>query len=267
MKIYNCHLHTSHSHDAKSTPLEMCEAAVKAGFLGVAFTDHCDIEYYHTWPEREKITASVAAAKQMQEQFAGRLRVFCGIEIGEATWDMQAANEIRSLFDYDIVIGSVHAVHGFREPLSRLTAQEVEAHTYISRYFEDVRQTIATCDFDVLPHLTYPLRYFVGRFGQTVDLDRYAAQIDGILDAIIEKGIALEVNTSCVGTAYDALLPDAEILKQYRKKGGRLLTIGSDAHHADTIANGISRARETLLSVGFTQAYYYDKREPIPYDL
>lgn len=267
MRYVDCHVHSEYSHDGKVSVREICEAAIRLGLSGVAITDHCDIEFYHERPERENIIASVEDAKRLQDEFGDALHVRVGVELGEAIWDMSAADEMCGLFEYDVVLGSVHAVRGWEEPFSRIKAGDVDSHIYLSRYFDDVLETVKTCDFDVLCHLTCPLRYIIGRFGETVDLSRYDQQIDDILQELIRNKRALEVNTSGFGTAYDRLLPDTDILERYYAMGGRLITLASDAHTADRPGIGFDAAVQKLKAIGFSHACDFEKRKPILYEL
>ena len=49
--------------------------------------------------------------------------------------------------------------------------------------------------------------------------------------------------------------------------GGKLITLGSDAHSADRLANGFAETREMLLRNGFTECVYYENREARIYDI
>ena len=51
-------------------------------------------------------------------------------------------------------------------------------------------------DFDILAHLTCPLRYIKGKYGIEVDITVFEEKISEILTLIIKREIALEVNTS-----------------------------------------------------------------------
>ena len=90
--------------------------------------------------------------------------------------------------------------------------------------------------FDVLAHITYPLRYIIGDYGREINLDRFQPLIDKLFYTIIRKGIVLEVNTSGLRQKINATLPDEELLRRYYGLGGRLVTIGSDAHRLRDMA-------------------------------
>lgn len=46
-------------------------------------------------------------------------------------------------------------------------------------------------------------------------------------------------------------LPTAEIVSFYRECGGRLLTVGSDAHHPQNMAKGFAETMEMIKSCDF----------------
>ena len=78
----------------------------------------------------------------------------------------------------------------------------------------------------------------------------------------ISKGISLEINTDGVGKAYDDTLPSREIISWYRDMGGKMVTIGSDAHKAENIANGFDRTIQMLKEVGYKESVGFEKQQP-----
>lgn len=137
---------------------------------------------------------------------------------------------------------------------------------YLDAYFDDVLTMLETMDMDVLAHLTCPLRYINGKNRMGLDIERYSRKIDRILKTIIEKGIALEVNTSSVELLFD-VMPSQEILGRYHHMGGTLLTLRSDAHRAEDASRDFEKALDALRRIGFEHIYYYVKRKPYPIKL
>lgn len=263
--LYDCHTHTHHSHDGTAAPAESVRTAKKIGLAGLAFTDHCDNGSCKEVDTYTPVVHSVQSA-ELYPDF-----VMKGVEIGEHLWYPEDAERVLQITDYDIVLGSVHAARyaplndNYYSGIDFGKFTEGEIATYLTSYFHDLKDMVLHADFDVLTHLTCPLRYICGKFGRAVDLTPYAEKIDEILRLIIEKGIALEVNTSCVGSAYDELMPNEEILKRYKRLCGYLITLGSDAHRTDRIGWQFTRAAETLQELGFANLYYYQKRVPMQY--
>lgn len=80
---------------------------------------------------------------------------------------------------------------------------------------------------------------------------------------LIKNEIALEVNTGGYKYGLGEPNPCADILKRYKELGGKLLTIGSDAHDPAYLAYEFSRLRELLISCGFSSYYIFKKRAPM----
>ena len=88
----------------------------------------------------------------------------------------------------------------------------------------------------------------------------------GDIEKIIQKGIALEVNTSSFGILND-FMPSVDILKKYRDMGGYLITLGSDAHVAKNASLYFGEAIDALKKIGFKNIYYYKNRKPYQIEL
>lgn len=260
----DCHTHTRFSHDSVAEPAENARAARERGLSHIAFTDHCDVEYCADMDIGTPILHSAAAAREQ-----GAL---AGVEMGEGLWTPSAAKAVLDSADFDIVIGSVHAVRypNLRMPYSHIDFSAFDDGLlcdYLRVYFADVLELAQAGDFDVLAHLTCPLKYICGVYGRRVSLAAYAETIDAIFDTIIARKIALEVNTSGVGTAFGELMPGVPLLRRYKERGGQLLTLGSDAHTPERVGVGFREAIAALGEIDFTQAYYYKKRAAVPYEM
>lgn len=260
--IFDCHTHTHFSHDSECDPRESLKNALIRGISGIAITDHCDIEYSETQDIRTPIFRSAECAKKLGS------RVLAGVEIGEAIHNPEATAAI-TRYPWDLILGSVHAVsyQNALVPYSKISFSDFcdeEIHHYLSAYFGELLLMIQTTDFDVLSHLTCPLRYINGKYHRHQTLDAFSGPIDTILREIIRRGIALEINTSCLDTDYNAFMPDLSIVRRYRQLGGYLLTLGSDAHCPERVAYGFNEALRQLFEIGFPNIYFYRNRIPIP---
>ncbi len=265
-KIFDCHTHTRFSHDSECDPRDSKKAANERKIAGFAITDHCDIEFCGDTDVKTPVKKSAEFAHEMGSG------VLAGVEMGEGMWHKKEAEEVMACGDFDIVLGSVHAVRykNYTQPYSKIDFSRFsrnEINEYISAYFDDMLEMIKTTDFDLLSHLTCPLRYISGKYGISVDLNEFADKIDKILKEIIARGIALEINTSCIDTDYNVLMPDLPIIKRYKDLGGSLLTLGSDAHIAARIAYGFDYAISELSKLGFKNIYYFENRIPIPQEI
>lgn len=262
------HMHSSHSHDGHDPIEKMAQAAYQKGIGVIAVTDHCDVEFCKTLDIETIAAESYEDARKVDRALGGKPKILAGIEMGESMWFPEdAARVLRSKL-FDTVIGSVHAVRYpmFERPyapidFSAFSREETEA--FVDRYFDDMLAMLESCDFDVLAHLTCPFRYINGKYCLGWDTHKYEEKITEILRRTIARGAALEINTSCLGSAYDEFMPETWILERYRALGGYLITVGSDAHVAENTAHGFDRLILMLKKCGFEHVYYFENRTAV----
>lgn len=267
------HTHSEHSHDSKCPIIDMAKQEEKQGAYGFAVTDHCGMRACERKDVTANIRASAAEAETLRNEIeAGeqdiKIHVLSGIEIGEATWYPKQTEQVLKACDYDVVISSVHTVNyeKYGKSYSKIDFSMMEAeeiHSLLEQYFEDLLQMVQTVPCDAAAHLLCPLKYINGKYGRAIDCRRYEEKIRTILQAMIKRGIALEVNTSCMeGTDVDWLEQDW-LLGIYKELGGLLVTIGSDAHVCENASKQFDRAMGLLKKYGFRNCFYYEKRKCI----
>lgn len=260
------HTHSEHSHDSVCKIEDMANAQMEKGIDGFAVTDHFDTHSYLRYDVVTPIGEAAKKARALNDALQGKCRVLTGVEISEGFWHPEVYETVRRLTDYDVVLGSVHLVQ--YEELTRaysgLDFSSIPRETvekYLDQYFDDMLTMLEQVEFDVLCHLTCPLRYVNGKFSLAIDRARYDEKIDLILRKIIKKGIALEVNTSSYELLGD-FLPDREVLERYYKMGGYLITVGTDAHTPQNAGKNWQEAISLLREIGFKNLFYYENRKP-----
>ena len=161
----------------------------------------------------------------------------------------------------DFVINSVHGGDGLDFAFQSFTEDKKSVY---GAYLALVRKSLeVSYPYDIVGHLGYIARYVPFEDKSFAGFEK---EIDDILTAIIQKGKILEVNTAVKGLK-QATLPSEDILKRYFALGGRMVSLGSDAHNTGRIAEGLERAVEVLKSIGFTYATVPFKGEYIKVEL
>ncbi len=268
--LADMHTHSRHSHDSTCPIEEMAKAQKKRGTTIFAVTDHCDMEAVST-DIKALVNESVNDTEYTRSLVDG-IEILRGIEIGEGFWNRERMREILSMREYDVVIGSVHAVRyeGYTGPYSRLDFSQLgkeKTLAYLDCYFDDLLYMVETTELDVLAHLTCPLRYINGKYGMNIDCHVYKEKITAVLAAVIRHGIVLEINTSCKGSRYDAFMPEEWILSLYRELGGTLISLGSDAHIGANASHAFDAALEMLKRNGYHTLCYLKNRCIYQYEL
>ena len=270
MCLYNSHVHTNNSKDSSVTADKMCLAARDAGLCGIAITDHCEISSFISSDAYRKTLRSVTEAAKLKGKYGNDFFVGIGTEIGDGRLNPDYTKRILRLADFDVVLASVHVieyggkiVHLSRVDFSSLSQDVISE--YMKIYFTSMLETAEKSDFDVLSHMTLPIRYVTAECGIAVKLTDYAQQIDVILNTVIKRDKALEVNTSEINRI--GLMPDKDILIRYRELGGTKITIGSDAHTTDNLTLGFDEALNSIKECGFEGYGYYKKRNYVSVNL
>ena len=248
------HIHSRYSGDSsrRMTIDAICREALKRGLTAVAITDHYELSLELRFDPASR-EAEIAEAK---EKYAGKLTVLRGIELGEQASDFKEANRVLSLADFELVLCSVHAVCGWDDfydvPYSALTDEELVS--LWEKYLAELYETVCFGTMDVMAHIRYPERYYreVGKDGLMRIEEKGKDYYEPIFKKMIERGIALEINTKAPLRKGQMPDPGVELLKFYKELGGRKVTVGSDAHVGRNIGGGFAEAAAMLEAAGLS---------------
>ena len=251
------HTHSRFSYDGApdATPDALCRAAIDRGLSCLAITDHCDasgeVEGLYARYDRKAAYAAVAEAK---EKYRGSLRVAYGIELGEATQAPEYAADLLRECPFDYVLGSMHNLSGVPDfcyiGFSHEDFPQALIDQLFSRYLDELTSMCSFPGIHTLAHLTYPLRY-IARGGKTIDLSPFEERFRRLFAEMIDRDIAMEINASTLSSALGETMPPVSLLRLYRDCGGKLVTVGSDAHAPARIGCGIKEANRMLSDNGF----------------
>lgn len=273
--MIDCHTHTTNSPDAESTPLEMVQQGINLGLDVMAITDHCEVNmwypkehYKHTFDyddynHAEVLKKSINDSTKLKNEFRNEITILTGVELGQACMDFNLAEKIISRDDLDFVIGSVHQIDGFPD-FFIIDYDKVAIDHLLHAYFLNVLKLCKWGKFDILGHLTYPIRYIAEK-GIQVDMSQYDGIIEEILQTVIDKGIGIEVNSSGLRQKCGISFPTVEYVQKYRDLGGTVISVGSDAHSVDQLGKNIQDCIDMIKSCGFEYLTYFKHRQPIKY--
>ena len=125
-----------------------------------------------------------------------------GIELGEYTVAPKKAEEVLALNSFDAILCAVHFVPkaGWSMPYNRIDFQNAmlkdeEINEYLDYYFDLLSETVDAFDFDILAHIHCPVRYISGKWGRKSNIMLFEDKIAKILEKIVKRNIALEINT------------------------------------------------------------------------
>ncbi|GBU10756.1 putative histidinol-phosphatase [Erysipelotrichaceae bacterium] len=247
--MHDYHLHTKASFDCNSSAEKMIEGAIAKGLEAICITDHYDFNYPCGDDFTLDIPSYVKLIKTMQKKYAGKITIFCGIEIG---MDLMYEKEIKALlmsYKFDYIIGSVHVISGteFYYADFFLNKTKFEANL---QYFEAVLSCLQHFpEVNTLGHIDYISRYGENEKGQICYQD-YAEILDAILRELITSNRNLEINTSGLRQGVGVCFPDADILQRYAELGGKKVVCGSDAHYPCDVGANFLEAGKLVTDYG-----------------
>ena len=258
MLVFFCdyHTHTKYSFDgdAIASVYAMCESAILRGITDIAFTDHFEAnslaEGLYSPYDAESAKNDIMAAK---EKYKDRLYVTYGIEIGQANQYPLCAEEFLQIYQPEFVIGSLHNLSA--EPdfyyMDFTSMSDEQINCKYGLYLDEVSQMLdSITKIDTVGHITYPQRYAAGA-NKSIDFSLFCEKFEAILKKMISKDVALEMNSSTYFKGLGFSMPDKEILSLYKSCGGKLITLGSDAHSPACVGGGTEYSASLLREFGF----------------
>ena len=240
------HVHTRYCHGA-GEPEDFARVALdrklpKLGLVGHAFTD---FDGSYCMPQRaEDFRAAVARAK---EAFAGKLELFCGVEMDAFS------DEDPGLFDY--AIGSVHYVEvggkfysvDHTEAIQREMIREVfggDPYAFAESYYKTVGEVAERTSCDIIGHFDLLTKF--NEDGNVLDEThpRYVEAWQTAAEKLLKTGKLFEINVSaiprgCRTTPYPAI----DIAAWLAERGAKFI-LSSDAHKPEDICFQFDKWRE-----------------------
>ena len=282
------HIHSEFSDDSKTLMEKQIEKAVSLGLEEICFTEHVDYGIKKDWTEDDiewrggdGVGTSIdemdpltnanypeyfGKLLRMKKIYGNKITIRNGLEFGVQE---HTISQYEKLVEYygeylDFILLSFHQVDNKEfwngEFLKGKTQEE-----YNIGYYEEMLRVVSRFDnFDVLAHVDLISRYDPeGRF----PFEKIKGILTEIFQLIIEKGKGIEINTSSWHYELDDTMPARDILKLYHDLGGKIITMGSDAHKPEYIGDHFEDARNILKEIGFTEIYTFEKHQPIAHEL
>ena len=247
--IFDSHVHTRFSVDSRMGPEEASAAASRLG-LGICAAEHVDFETDSDEP------SLIDADRYFGEYASWRSESFLlGLEIG-LTVNTRAAGRITAADPrLDFCIGSVHVSNGYDIYTLSLWKQNIPPEEILAGYLRYTVTAIEKCGFfDSLGHIDYPSRYSP-QTEKNIRYKTYQKLFDEVFTALLDLKKTIEINTKLM---YDpaACSNLYDIYEGYYNKGGRYVTLGSDAHRPESVGAHIGEAYRMAKKIGLTPVHY-----------
>lgn len=266
MVLADYHLHTDYSFDGHESVDEVCARAFENHLDEISITDHLDIYSDRTYESVLDLHSLFRDIRRARWKYRGSLEIAMGVELGQPMVNPPEYKRfMRNYTDLDFIIGSVHNIVNDTD-VADLDLNLYSPPDVFERYFGLLMDYAVHYDYDVLGHITYPLRYFQ-LAGKDFDIAPYYSRIKELFSVVIARGRGIELNVSGLRQNPPFTMPPADLLRIYYLMGGRILTFGSDAHYLRDIGHGIEEGHRIAREAGFTSYTTFWKRHPIYRDL
>jgi DNA polymerase (family 10) len=207
------HSHSTWS-DGKLSVKQMAEAAMKRGYQLLAITDHTNSLGITQGMSPEDVREQRKEIDEISKELGDGIRIIQGAEVEiKSDGSLDYTDEV--LAELDIVIASLHS--SLRQPREKITERLIRA--------------MHNPHVDIIGHPSG--RLLPDREGADLDMD-------AVLKAAVETGVALEIN------AHPARLDLDDIHAKRATEMGIKLSINTDAHSdtdMDLMHFGVSTAR------------------------
>ena len=170
-------------------------------------------------------------------------KFFSGIEIGYTPNSEKRIEDFLKDKNFNLKLLSIHQ-NGIYDYMC-VNKKLISLEALIQEYFEQMIQALeSSIEFNVLAHFEYGIRIVDI---SVTDFDSLASKfLNKIIELIVKKEIAFEVNTKSM-YKYKKENLYSYMIEKYLKKGGKLFTLGSDAHNIKDYAYKFDDARKFLL--------------------
>ena len=264
MLLIDMHVHTDDSPDADISAVELVSRGMDINLAGIGFVAHVDLDPEDYCYGGFKETVYNRSIELARREAGSEILVLKGIEVGEPHIYEEQVKNIVDYSNYDFITGALHSLAGIGMVLGSEVYADGDYFEIVEQYYIETLKMVKESDIDILAHMGL-FRRGLALAGLEYDfneLELWPDTIRQILEVIIERDIALELNTSGLRRKENVTYPTPFILAMYKKLGGQLITIGSDTHREPHVFFGLEEGKRLLEETGFTETVFFRNRVP-----
>ena len=239
--MFDQHVHSSFSFDSNEDLENYINVSNNSDIIT---TEHLDFEnpiinYKDSSIDYLKYVGQI---KNLNKKYSNKF--FLGIEIGYTPNSEKRIEDFLKDKNFNLKLLSIHQNGNY--DYMCVNKKLISLEVLIQEYFEQMIQALeSSIEFNVLAHFEYGLRMIDI---SVTDFDNLASVfLNKIIELIVKKEIAFEVNTKSMYKYKKENLYNY-MIEKYIKKGGRLFTLGSDAHNIREYAYKFDEVKKFLLS-------------------
>jgi histidinol-phosphatase (PHP family) len=279
------HLHCEFSDDSTEPMENQVEQAIRLGLNEICFTDHVDYGIKRDWDDPRGLLymggdginsaadekfplANVdypkyfAKLHRMKQKYGSQITIRQGLEFGIQTITVPEFNQLWDKYqdELDFTLLSMHQVDNSQfwngDFMKGRTQKE-----YNEKYYQEIYAVQKQFKhYACLAHLDLLVRYDPAGIYPFENVKDIIAEI---LKQAVKDGKGIEVNTSSWHYGLHDTQPGRAILKLYKDLGGRIVTVGSDAHSTKYLGDHISDVYDILKNeIGIDEVCTFEHMVP-----
>lgn len=256
--IADSHVHTAFSTDSETPMEDQILAALDRGMKDICITDHYDMEY----PGGEfdlDTEAYFTEIDFLRKRYLDRIRIRAGVEIGLKPDLGEKIRDYLKKWPFDFVIGSLHLIDNV-DPYYRDRFEGTDEEMYRLYFRRMLGALKETEGYQAVGHLDYIVRYGYTK-ENCYSYQAFRDVIDPVLEEIVHRDLALEVNTAGLKYGLPFPNPHPDLIRRFRELGGRKITLGSDAHEPAYLGYRFREAGELIRDCGFDAVTIFENGE------
>ncbi|MBR1779755.1 MAG: histidinol-phosphatase HisJ family protein [Clostridia bacterium] len=262
-KFYSdSHVHSDNSPHSSDPIVKICEKAVALQFYSISILDNCECDLSTERDYEKSLKQSFFEVKKAQSSFKDQLNIFSGIEIGQPHRNKLFTLKALDVANFDYILGAVHRLRSLSDFFD-MDYSENDVYEVLDTYFDEILEVIEFGYFDSLAHFNYPVKYITKHFGIKLDSDKICRKVRMILEKLAKAEKALEISLSLNLKGDGSILSNKNLLQEFKKAGGKYITIGSGAHDSTTLGQDLDEAFSLILDSGFDKFTIFKGRVPI----
>ena len=256
MNFYDQHCHTYLSFDSEERP----DNYFALGQKTLTFTEHLDLEnpVNNGQDDIPDFNQTLAWQREMKEK--NDTNLLLGVEVGYVPGQEERLNEILSSYEFDIKLLSCHHNRAYDYMDTKKSNEDVESsELMMDRYVDQLLEAVTHfTDVQIMTHFDYGFRVHDVTL-ETIK-ERYTEKFSTIFKQIIKHDIAFELNSKSI-VKYKNLDLYQWAIPLYQSVGGKLFSLGSDAHTASDYMLAFDDLRKLLKDHGVHEVALFEKQE------
>jgi histidinol-phosphatase (PHP family) len=229
----------------------MVEAAIEKGIGIYGIADHLCF-HDNPWTVKPHLFEEMRATFARLKTNTTSVKILFGMEVDYVPGCEGRVRLLKAENRWDYIIGSVHYIGDWNIDSNAADWEGKDVDATYAKYVDLVEEMVDSGLYDIVAHLDLPKKY-----GHYSSID-FTEKFRVIGEKIRANNMAFEINTNGRIKPCNDFYPHRDIVELYHRLGVDV-TLGSDAHHRNNVAQYFDEAVAMLKEVGYSRICYFEE--------